>query len=55
MVQHYLHTAVFTWMLVEGINLYIKLVKVFSVKKHFPLYLAIGWGKEKSTANFKWL
>ncbi|KAK2546935.1 Cadherin EGF LAG seven-pass G-type receptor 1 [Acropora cervicornis] len=41
-VQHYLHTAVFTWMLVEGINLYIKLVKVFSVKQQFPLYLAIG-------------
>ncbi|XP_015780085.1 PREDICTED: uncharacterized protein LOC107357960 [Acropora digitifera] len=43
-VQHYLHTAVFTWMLVEGINLYIKLVKVFSVKKLYPMYLAIGWG-----------
>ncbi|XP_044169377.1 uncharacterized protein LOC122953512 [Acropora millepora] len=43
-VQHYLHTAVFTWMLVEGINLYIKLVKVFSVKKLYAMYLAIGWG-----------
>ncbi|XP_068742841.1 uncharacterized protein [Montipora capricornis] len=43
-VQHYLHTAVFTWMLVEGINLYIKLVKVFSVKKQCAMYLVIGWG-----------
>ncbi|XP_068707413.1 corticotropin-releasing factor receptor 1-like [Montipora foliosa] len=43
-VQHYLHTAVFTWMLVEGINLYIKLVKVFSVKKQYAMYLVIGWG-----------
>ena len=47
MVQHYLHTAVFTWMLVEGINLYIKLVKVFSVKKQYAMYLVIGWGKRK--------
>ena len=31
----------------EGINLYIKLVKVFSVKKLYAMYLAIGWGKEK--------
>ncbi|XP_068742843.1 uncharacterized protein [Montipora capricornis] len=43
-VQHYLHTAIFTWMLVEGINLYIKLVKVFSVKKQYAMYLVIGWG-----------
>ena len=32
-------------MLVEGINLYIKLVKVFSVKRHYVTYLAIGWGE----------
>jgi len=32
-------------MLVEGINLFIKLVKVFSVKRQYVAYLAIGWGK----------
>lgn len=43
--QFFVHTALFTWMLVEGINLYIKLVKVFSVKRQYVAYLAIGWGK----------
>ena len=43
--QFFFHTAVFTWMLVEGINLYIKLVKVFSVKRKYVAYLAIGWGE----------
>ena len=46
-VQHYLHTAIFTWMLVEGINLYSKLVKIFDVKRPYALYSAIGWGKGK--------
>ncbi|XP_074614543.1 adhesion G-protein coupled receptor D1-like [Acropora palmata] len=31
-------------MLVEGINHYNKLVKVFSFKKLYAIYLAIGWG-----------
>ena len=43
--QFFIHTALFTWMLVEGINLYIKLVKVFSVKRKYVTYLAIGWGE----------
>lgn len=43
--QHYFQTALFTWMLVEGINLYTKLVKVFSVKKQYLAYKAVGWGK----------
>ncbi|KAL9982927.1 hypothetical protein ACROYT_G005042 [Oculina patagonica] len=43
-VQFFFQTALFTWMLVEGINLYIKLVKVFSVKKQYVTYVAIGWG-----------
>ncbi|XP_022790892.1 adhesion G protein-coupled receptor L4-like [Stylophora pistillata] len=25
-IQHYLHTSLYTWMLVEGINLYLKMV-----------------------------
>ena len=44
-VQFFFHTALFAWMLVEGINLYIKLVKVFSVKRQYVAYLVIGWGK----------
>ena len=43
--QFFFHTALFTWMLVEGINLYIKLVKVFSVKTQYVAYSAIGWGE----------
>ena len=40
-------------MLVEGINLYIKLVKVFSTKRQYIAYLAIGWGKfERTTGAF---
>jgi len=36
--------ALFAWMLVEGINLYIKLVKVFSVNRQYLAYAAVGWG-----------
>ncbi|KAL9982391.1 hypothetical protein ACROYT_G004426 [Oculina patagonica] len=43
-IQFFFHTAVFTWMLVEGINLYMKLVKVFSMKKQYATYVAVGWG-----------
>lgn len=43
-IQYFFHTAIFTWMLVEGINLYIKLVKVFSAKKQYVAYVALGWG-----------
>ncbi|XP_027041927.1 adhesion G-protein coupled receptor D1-like [Pocillopora damicornis] len=43
-LQHITHTAIFTWMLVEGIHLYIKLVKVFSVHKLYITYVVIGWG-----------
>ena len=44
-IQHLTHIAIFTWMLVEGIHLYIKLVKVFSVNKLYITYIIIGWGK----------
>ena len=49
-LQHITHTAIFTWMLVEGIHLYIKLVKVFSVHKLYITYIVIGWGKALFTA-----
>jgi len=43
-VRHFFQTAVFTWMLVEAVNLFIKLVKVISAKTFYMTYLAIGWG-----------
>ena len=49
--QFFFQTALFTWMLVEGINLYIKLVKVFSTKRQYIAYLAIGWGKFGRNSN----
>ena len=45
MLLHYLFLSVFGWMLVEGINLYYKIVKVYgSEKNRLPLYFGIGWG-----------
>lgn len=43
-IRHFFHTAVFTWMLVEAVNLFMKLVKVISTKTFFMTYLSIGWG-----------
>ena len=44
---HYFFTAVFTWMLCEGIMLYFLLVKVFNtgLGRNRLFYLAIGWGR----------
>ena len=42
-VQHYI--SLYTWMLIEGINLYLKIVKVFSFGKSYATYSLIGWGK----------
>ena len=44
-VQHYLYTSLYTWMLIEAINLYLKIVKVFSFGKSYATYSLIGWGK----------
>ncbi|KAK7097764.1 adhesion G protein-coupled receptor L4-like [Littorina saxatilis] len=41
---HYSMTALFCWMLVEGIHIYVLLVKVFKRGSHLKKYLAIGWG-----------
>ncbi|RMX58681.1 hypothetical protein pdam_00019449 [Pocillopora damicornis] len=43
-VQHYLYTSLYTWMLIEGINLYLKIVKVFSFGNSYATYSLIGWG-----------
>ena len=34
-VQHYLYISLYTWMLTEAINLYLKIVKVFSFGKPY--------------------
>ncbi|KAL5012730.1 hypothetical protein ScPMuIL_011281 [Solemya velum] len=41
---HYFVTAMFSWMLVEGVYLYVLLVKVFKMSTHLKKYLALGWG-----------
>ncbi|XP_072048584.1 adhesion G-protein coupled receptor D1-like [Amphiura filiformis] len=45
MLLHFLFLSVFGWMMVEGINLYFKIVKVYgSEKNRMPLYIGIGYG-----------
>ncbi|XP_070551234.1 adhesion G protein-coupled receptor E3-like isoform X2 [Ptychodera flava] len=41
---HYFFLATFSWMLVEGINLYIKSTAAFNTGVKTPIYAAIGWG-----------
>ncbi|KAF6038183.1 hypothetical protein EB796_003514 [Bugula neritina] len=42
---HYFFTATFTWMLCEGIQLYVKIITVFNSNSRFkqPFYYIIGW------------
>ena len=43
---HYVFTAVFFWMLCEGIMLYLMLVMVFSeLSNKWWLFLILGWGR----------
>ena len=43
---HYLFTAVFCWMLCEGIMLYLMLVVVFSeLTKKWWIFFLLGWGE----------
>ena len=42
---HFFLMGMFCWMLVEGIHLYLLLVKVFQSRSHLKKYIAIGWGK----------
>ncbi|XP_052796019.1 adhesion G protein-coupled receptor L3-like [Mya arenaria] len=41
---HYFLLAMFCWMLVEGANLYLVLVKVFESRSHLKKYMLVGWG-----------
>lgn len=43
---HYFFTASFTWMFVEAIHLFLKIVSVFNIRiTRMRYYVAIGWGK----------
>ena len=45
---HYLYLVSFMWMLMEGVVLYVVLVKVFvqkSKKKYFILFTVLSYGK----------
>ncbi|XP_041356886.1 adhesion G-protein coupled receptor D1-like [Gigantopelta aegis] len=44
-LMHFFLTAMFCWMLVEGIHLYVALVRVFKRGNHLRKYLGIGWGE----------
>ncbi|XP_063956464.1 protein eyes shut homolog isoform X1 [Lytechinus pictus] len=41
---HYSITAMFCWMLLEGVHLYVMLVKVFGSGSNVKKYLLAGWG-----------
>ena len=43
-VLHYFLLVTFTWMLIEGIHLCIKLVIVYFSKKIYIIYYFLGWG-----------
>ncbi len=42
---HYLFTASFLWMLIEGVHLYTKSVAVFGKGLSTKIYLLVGWGE----------
>ena len=45
-ILHYLFLAVFSWMLCEGVMLYLMLVKVFSsLPKKLWFFLILGYGE----------
>ncbi|XP_071957044.1 uncharacterized protein [Antedon mediterranea] len=44
-ILHYLYLCVFTWMTIEGVNLYLKIVRVFNSDiLSMRAYMIIGWG-----------
>ena len=41
----YFFTVALTWMLVEGVQLYLQVTRVFKGKQNMPLYYVFAWGK----------
>ena len=47
---HYFFTASLTWMFVEALHLFLKIVSVFNIRiTRMRYYAAIGWGKFRDT------
>ena len=42
---HYFYLVAFDWMLVEGLLLYFKVVKVFNIHTKLTLFYIYSWGK----------
>ncbi|KAJ8317760.1 hypothetical protein KUTeg_005664 [Tegillarca granosa] len=55
LVLHYFYTAVFVWMLVEGLHLYSKVVQVFGTEKSRAIYyFGFGWVLVTISATADW-
>jgi len=48
LLQYFLMAA-FCWMLVEGIYLYLLVVKVYNIENKMRIYHVMSWGKFLST------
>ena len=44
-VIHYFYLVGFSWMLFEGVYLYLKVVKVFNTVIRMSLFYAMAWGE----------
>ena len=55
--MHLFYTATFTWMLCEGMQLYMKIIAVFNSDKKYSkvIYYVIGWGEYLKLSLTRWL
>ena len=51
-ITQYFLMAAFCWMLVEGIYLYLFVVKVYNINNKMKMYFAMSWGKLLSNGLF---
>jgi len=49
---HYFYLVGFAWMLMEGIYLYLMVVKVFNTLVKMKLFYAFSWGMHKPLVNY---
>ena len=50
--MQYFFMAAFCWMLVEGIYLYLFVVKVYNINNKMKMYYVMSWGKALSIELF---
>ena len=50
-LTHYFYLVGFGWMLVEGLVLFAKVVKVFNIRLRLGHYYAAAWGKGRSASD----